>query len=75
MRSAKRCVAFHKLTKRLAISISMPLTLGVVPAICTFSRPLRYRSENAPSSPVAASDANELIRQKIMAGLTPAKNP
>ena len=33
------------------------------------------RSENAPSSPVAASDANELICQKIMAGLTPAKNP
>ena len=33
------------------------------------------RSENPPSSLVTASDANELIRQKIMAGLTRAKDP
>jgi hypothetical protein len=33
------------------------------------------RIEHPPSSAVTASDANELIRQKIMAGLTPAKNP
>jgi hypothetical protein len=32
-------------------------------------------SENPPTSPVAAPDANEVIRQKIIAGLTPARNP
>ena len=74
MRSAKRCVAFHKLTKRLG-----NFDLDAIDAwrrtrnLHLFSDRLD-RSENAPSSPVAASDANELIRQKIMAGLTPAKN-
>jgi hypothetical protein len=32
-------------------------------------------SENPLRSPVTASDANEVIRQKIIAGLTPAKDP
>src|SRR6266852_1698712 len=41
MRSAMRCrnlspVAFHRLTERPAISISMPSTSGAVPAICIF---------------------------------------
>jgi hypothetical protein len=30
--------------------------------------------ENPPTGPVTAPDANEMIRQKIIAGLTPAKN-
>jgi len=32
-------------------------------------------SENPLMSPVTAPDTNEIIRQKIIAGLTPAKNP
>jgi hypothetical protein len=32
-------------------------------------------SEDPLRSPVTATDANEAIRQKIIAGLTPAKNP
>jgi len=32
-------------------------------------------SENPLRSPVTASDASEVIRQKIIAGLTPARNP
>jgi hypothetical protein len=32
-------------------------------------------SENPVRSPVTAPDANEVIRQKIIAGLTPAKDP
>jgi len=32
-------------------------------------------SENPLRSPVTASDTSEVIRQKIIAGLTPARNP
>ena len=32
-------------------------------------------SENPLRSPVIAPDANEVIRQKIIAGLTPARSP
>src|SRR5258707_1068639 len=32
-------------------------------------------SENPLRSPVTAPDANEVIRQKIIAGLTPARSP
>ncbi len=32
-------------------------------------------SENPLRSPVTAPDANEVMRQKIIAGLTPAKDP
>jgi hypothetical protein len=32
-------------------------------------------SENPLRSPVTVPDTDEIIRQKIIAGLTPAKNP
>jgi hypothetical protein len=75
MRSAKRCKAFHKPTKRLG-----DFDLDAIDA-WRRSRNLHLFpgrldcSKNAPSSPVTASGANELIRQKITAGLTPAENP
>jgi hypothetical protein len=32
-------------------------------------------SENPPTWPMTAHDANDVIRQKIIAGLTPSRNP